>query len=81
MSPFVTDGSETVGDDRGASATEAPYGITFFGNGRERLESPGVARLSSRVAMCARRGGSEALRFAASLNVQDDRLDPAKDKV
>ena len=45
MSHFVTDGSEAVGiarDDRGTSATEKPDGITLFGNGRDRLESPSL---------------------------------------
>ena len=45
MSHFVTDGSEAVGigrDGSGTSAAEKRCGITLFGIGRERLESPSV---------------------------------------
>ena len=45
VSHFVTDGSETVGigrDDSGTSAAEKPDGVTLFGNGRYRLESPSL---------------------------------------
>ena len=45
VSQFVTDGSETVGigrDGSGISAAEKSYGITLFGNGRDRLESPSL---------------------------------------
>ena len=45
VSHFVTDGSETVGirsDGSGTGATEKPDGLTPFGSGGYRLESPSV---------------------------------------
>lgn len=55
MSHFVTDGLEVAGigrDRSGTSAAQRPYGITLFGNGRHRLESPSVGSTPGHPKAC-----------------------------